>query len=81
MSKKYIQALMAMTAASAILVGQDTPTYTPEPEDPKQRERRLKAEKEKRYKDQGMQLFDIDGKQIWALNRKSAERKAKRTNK
>ena len=78
MSKKHIQALMAMTAASSMLVGQDIPTYTPKPEDPKQRERRLQREKEKRYKDQGLQLFDIDGKQIWALNRKNAEREAKR---
>lgn len=74
MKKGYLAAVMAL----AMMSGDGIPTYTREKEDPKQRERRLKAVKEKRYKEQGLQLFDIDGKKVWALNRKNAERKAKK---
>lgn len=42
------------------------------------RKKRLEYEDMERKKAQGLKLFNINGVEVWALNQKNAERKAKK---
>jgi hypothetical protein len=75
MKKGYMAAIMALAYASSTI------PYSPElnspeptlltPEEVEERRRRVLA-------NHGLKEFDIDGVIVWAINRKNAERKAKK---
>jgi hypothetical protein len=70
MSKKGLLALMALAAMGSL-----TDPFIPEPVPLTADEK--KRRKIARYKMKGLKLFIINGREIWALNEKNAQRKSK----
>lgn len=81
MSKmKNMLAMTSMFAAMAMM-GSETPHREREPIEPKEtdeeRKRRIAKAEIERYKAQGLTEFFYGENSLWALNQKSADRKAR----
>ncbi len=83
MSIKTKLGLLSMFAAIA---GMETNMYSPrrvEPTEPietdEERKERLAKAKIERYKSQGLTEYSYPGGTVWALNQKSADKKAERS--
>lgn len=80
MSMKSKLGMMSMFAALA-MVGTETPhvhhEYTEPKESEEERKRRLAKAEVERYKAQGLTEFFYGENSLWALNQKSADRKAR----
>ena len=70
--KAQLLALAAL-ALGGVAINSNRREYRPEPK------RISKLDRDEQARNKGLSLFHINGQEIWALNRKNAERKANKS--
>jgi hypothetical protein len=66
-----------MMLAAAMAISEQQPTRLPEKESPEERKKRLIEAEKNRFKAQGLTEFFYGENSLWALNQKSADKKAR----
>lgn len=75
---KSILALASMSMLSSAMGGDMPEKYVEPEETDEEREKRLERAKDKINKSQGLTLFLYGENKLWALNQKSADKKAQK---